>query len=91
MGFFDDLKKNAVDAAEKVAEKSSELIETGKLNLSIKSEEEKISRLFEEIGKALYDDYKSGNVVDSVFQEKMKIIDEKYGIIESYKAKIEEK
>ena len=68
MGFFDDVKKSVSSAAKTVAQKSSEVVETTKLNMTISQEKEKIEKIYSEVGKAVVEEYKMGN--DKGFAEK---------------------
>lgn len=77
MAFMDDLKK----FGKNVAQKSSDMVETTKLNMSISQEKEKISKLYHEIGAAVYEQYKLGNDLG---------LGEKCVLIAEYEAKIEE-
>lgn len=60
MPFFDNLGKKVGEAAQAAAKKSNELVEVTKLNMSVNSEEDKASKLYEGIGKKLYANYKAG-------------------------------
>jgi len=84
MAFIDNLKKFGKD----VAQKSSEMVETTKLNMSISQEKEKITRLYTEIGSLVYKEYKAGN--DVGFGEKCVQIAEAEGKIEELQKKIME-
>lgn len=64
MAFIDDVKK----VTKSIAQKTGDLMEISKLNLSISQEKDKIGRLYSEIGKAVYEKYKAGN--DLGFGEK---------------------
>lgn len=57
MAFMDDLKK----FGKNVAQKSSDVVETTKLNMSISQEKDKINKIYYEIGAAVYEQYKVGN------------------------------
>lgn len=50
--------------ANKVAKKSSVLVEISKLNINVASEEEKVRNLFEQLGRAVYEDYTKGHTID---------------------------
>ena len=65
--FLDNLKKGvsiAVSEAEKltkvVADKSSNIVDVTKLNLSLSDTEKKITKLYASIGEAVYADYANG-------------------------------
>lgn len=82
MAFIDNLKKFGKD----VAQKSSDMVETTKLNMSISQEKEKITRLYTEIGSLVYQEFKAGN--DVGFGEKCAQIVEMEGKIEELQNKI---
>lgn len=56
-------------------EKSGKLIEEAKLRMQIASENDKISEKLEEIGAAVYEDFKSGNSTYSDFEDLCKDIE----------------
>lgn len=82
MAFMDDLKK----FGKSVAQKSSDVVETTKLNMSISQEKEKINKLFIEIGAAVYEQYKLGN--DLGLSDKCNQVAELEAKIEEYQSKI---
>ncbi|NLN65999.1 MAG: zinc ribbon domain-containing protein [Clostridiaceae bacterium] len=82
MAFIDDLKK----FGKNVAQKSSDVVETTKLNMSISQEKEKINRLYNEMGAAVYEQYKMGN--DLGMSEQCSQIAEFEAKIEEYQNKI---
>lgn len=67
MPFMDDLSKLAKtigDSASNAAKKSVDMIEVGKLNLSIQSEENKIKEIKAEIGQIILSKFEQGTQVD---------------------------
>ena len=65
--FFDSLKKGvsvAVSEAEKltkvVADKTSNIVDVTKLNISLSDTEKKISKVYASIGEIVYEDYEGG-------------------------------
>lgn len=84
MAFIDNLKKFGKD----VAQKSSDMVEVTKLNMSISQEKDKINRLYTEIGSLVYNQYKEGN--DVGFGEKCAQIAEIEEKIEGFQKKIQE-
>ncbi len=58
-----------------VADKSGKLIEETKLKFSISDKENQIEKVYEEIGKTVYDMYKNGEDVGKVFTKECKKID----------------
>jgi len=59
MTILDDIGKKISEAAQVAAKKSSELVEVTKLNISINTEEDRIQKLYEQIGKEIYEYFKS--------------------------------
>ncbi len=57
MAFLENLGKRVGEAAQAAAKKSSEIVEVTKLNANISSEEEKIQKLYIQIGKAVYGEF----------------------------------
>ena len=55
MALFDDLTKKAAKFTEKTIEKSSELVDTAKTKVSIKSAEADLDDQFIELGKLFYE------------------------------------
>ncbi len=88
-----DMANSAVDVAqkgaEKVSQKSGEMIETTKMNGKINTEEKKIKDIYYEIGKTLYENYKYGVAVDSDMAEFCIKIDEANEKIQELKEEIE--
>lgn len=60
MAFFDELKHNASDVVNKAAKKTTELTGMAKLQVQIKSNETKLSSVYEEIGCMFYNAERSG-------------------------------
>ena len=82
MALFDDLTKKAAKFTEKTIEKSSELADTAKLKISIKSAQADLDKQFIELGKVYYDMCCKDNIFD---QDIAKIVQE----INEIKDKIE--
>ena len=64
MPIFDKLSKRVGDAAKTATKKSGDILEITKLNRSISTEEDKIDRLFIEIGKTIYQKYGASEDLD---------------------------
>jgi len=77
MSLIDDLKK----ATRNLAQRTGDIVEVSKLNLSIAQEKEKIAKVYSEIGKAVYEQYKTGKDVG---------FGDKCAVIAEYERKIEE-
>ncbi len=60
MSLFENLKQKVTDTAKVAAKKSGELVEITKLNMSISSEEDKIKKVYSEIGKSVYESFTKG-------------------------------
>ena len=56
MALFDDLTKKVGSFAQTTVQKSKELAEIAKLNFRISSEEDKIKKVYPEIGKIYYEE-----------------------------------
>lgn len=70
MSVFDSISKKVSDTAKTAAKKSCELVEVTKLSLSVGTEEDKIVKIYTDIGKAIYDSYNRGEAIDEKFIEK---------------------
>jgi ribosomal protein L40E len=88
MSFWDSFGRKAKEAAQEVAKKSGELVEVTRLNISISNEEDKVRKLYLEMGKKIYDTYRGSQPVDNEFEEICKKIDNIMENIESMKQKI---
>lgn len=91
MSFLKNLGERATSTAKKVGEKSSELVETGKLKMQISQIEGDIKIVKSEIGEVVYNSYANG--LDLPSEEILVLcagIKEKYAEIEALKAKAEE-
>lgn len=64
MAFLDNMGKKLGEAAQAAAKKSGELVEVTKLNVNINTEEDKIQKLFAQIGKKIYDKYTASGSID---------------------------
>jgi vacuolar-type H+-ATPase subunit I/STV1 len=88
MDFFNNVGKKLGSAAKSATKKSEELVEITKINLSIGNEEDKIKKLFTEMGKELYSLYASGEFFDESINgkcEEIKAVDDN---IEALKEKV---
>jgi len=86
MAFFDDLKNKVSSTAKNVAQKSGELVEITKLNLSISSEQDKINKVYAEIGALVYKSFKEGQ--ETEFVQQCEAIKASEAVIAETKAKI---
>lgn len=69
MAFLENLGKKVGEAAQAAAKKSSEIVETTKLNSNINSEEDKIQKLYLQIGKAVFEKFIQTGVAEDYAQE----------------------
>lgn len=89
MALFDDLTKKAAKFTEKTIEKSSELVDTTKTKISIKSAEADLDEQFIELGKLYYEVLNKDNVFDEKAAPVVQEIDEIKARIDSLKESIE--
>ena len=75
MALFDNLGKKAAKLTEKTIEKSSELADTAKTKVSIKSAEADMDEQFIKLGKIYYDIMLKDNVIDEDSVEIVKEIE----------------
>lgn len=75
MALFDNLGKKAAKLTEKTIEKSSELADTAKTKVSIKSAEADMDEQFIKLGKIYYDIMLKDNVIDEETAEIIKEIE----------------
>ena len=85
MALFDDLTKKAAKFTEKTIEKSSELVDTAKTKVSIKSAEADLDDQFIELGKLYYEVLNKDNVFDEKAAPVVQKIDEINQRIQQYK------
>ena len=80
--------KTATDTYNTVADKSGKMIEEAKLKISTSEKEGEISKIYEGLGKTVYESYKSGEDVGKVFTKECKKVDKLYEEIEEMATKI---
>lgn len=88
MAFFDNMGKKLGEAAQAAAKKSGELVEVTKLNVNINSEEDKMQKLYNQIGKKVYDKYSSTGAADEDFIEDCEAIKVHEQTVKSLRDKI---
>lgn len=88
MSVLDSITRKVSDTAKAAAKISGSVVEITKLNMSINAEEEKIRKLYTEIGKQLYEDYTDGKAVSEELLRKCVKIDEIFENIADMKDKI---
>lgn len=69
MAFLENLGKKVGEAAQAAAKKSNEIVETTKLNSNINSEEDKIQKLYLQLGKAVYGKFTQTGAAEDYAQE----------------------
>lgn len=89
MDFLNDLGKKLSETAKTVTKKSEELVEITKLNLAIGSDEDKIKKLFAEMGEELYRQYIVGKSFGEEFDLRCQNIKSLELNIEETKKKIQ--
>lgn len=60
MSFFEEFKRNATDVANKAVKKTGELTNIARLGINVKTNEAKLSSVFEEIGYMFYEAQSTG-------------------------------
>lgn len=80
--------KTASDTYNTVATKSGKMIEDTKLKIAVSDKENEILKIYEEMGKTVYDSYKTGEDVGKVFTKESKKIDKLNTEIEDMEKKI---
>ncbi len=88
MSVLDNFTKKVSDTAKAAAKKSGNVVEITRLNMTIGTEEEKIKKLYFEMGKLLYDVYREGGQINEELAAYCEKIDVVYGAIEEMKTKI---
>lgn len=81
--FFDNFSKNAKTIADKAVKKTGEVAESAKLIISLKSEEAKLERLFNNLGKLCYDKADDASIAAQIIE-----IDDQKEVISKIKADI---
>jgi RNA polymerase subunit RPABC4/transcription elongation factor Spt4 len=90
MSFFDNLGKKIGETAQAAQKKTNEMVEISKLNKAISTEEDKIQKMYNELGKRIYQTFSSGEEVNPEIAEgceQIKIYEEN---IKDLKKKIQE-
>jgi ribosomal protein S27AE len=85
---LDNITKKVTDTAKAAAKLSGSVVEVTRLNMSINAEEEKVRKIYTEMGKQVYEDYNEGKLVGEKLLEKCVKIDEIIANIDAMKEKI---
>ncbi|MBO4897271.1 MAG: zinc-ribbon domain-containing protein [Clostridia bacterium] len=83
-----DFKETISNVAESVKSKSSEIFESTKIKFALSDAEGEVSKLMREIGRCVYESYKSGEEPDETIHENCEAIDAKYKEIEEMRSKL---
>lgn len=86
---MEEIKDNLIKFGKSVTKASTKLINNTKLNLKLTSEEEKIKKIYIEIGKKVHEIYSYGGNIGKFFDEKYMKIVEAEERIKEIKKKIE--
>lgn len=90
MAVFDNIKETISNAAKTAVNKSNELVEATKLKFAISDAENEIKKLYEKMGKGIYDSFKSGEEPSEDLKDTCEQIDKLYESIEELRAKLRE-
>ena len=88
MDLLNDIGKRITETAKTVTRKSEDIVELTKLNLSIGNEEDKIKRMFYEIGSEVYRSYTEGEPIGNLYDSKCSEIKQIEENIKSIKERI---
>lgn len=88
MALWDDITKGAKDAASFTVKKTGELTAIAKLKISLRGEETKLSKCFEDIGELYYKENSSGVDGETAMGELVAAADEIKAKISELKAEI---
>ena len=93
MALFESISKKVGEAAQATAKKSSEMIETAKINSAIGTEEDKIKKAYTQLGQSLYDNRNSTpldytDIFNSIDNSKKTIEDLRAKILEVKNVKV---
>jgi hypothetical protein len=85
---LDNITKKVTDTAKAAAKKSGNVVEVTKLNMNISAEEEKVRKIYTDMGKQLYEDYTEGKIVGEKLLGYCEKIDEIIGNIDGMRGKV---
>ena len=83
-----DFKETISNVAETVKSKSSEIFEITKIKFALSDAEGEVSKFMREIGRVVYESYKSGEEPGESLNEICEAIDAKYKDIEEMRSKL---
>ncbi len=90
MAFLENIGKKIGETAQAAAKKSSEIVETTKLNANINAEEDKIQKLYHQMGKSAYQKFTETGDIDDYLREACEQIISHEQNIKALKEKIAE-
>lgn len=90
MSTMDAVMKKLSTAAKTVTQKTGEFVELTKLNLNVSNEEDKLEKIYSEIGKMVYGSYSAGQEVSDEIQKLCESVDDEEAKIRIIKRKIAE-
>lgn len=88
--FFEDLGKRLTETADTVVEKTSQAVEIQKLKSKVRTQERRIEKDMQNLGRILYEKYEQGEVLDEDFAELCKDIHESKEVIKELEMEIME-
>jgi chaperonin cofactor prefoldin len=88
MSIFENISKRVSETAKAAAKKSGDIVEVTRLSVGINAEEDKIKKVYTDIGKILYQMYKSGQKVSDDLKPHCEKVDSYEKNIEEMKQKI---
>ncbi|MCX7747247.1 MAG: zinc ribbon domain-containing protein [Clostridia bacterium] len=88
MSVLENFTRRVADTAKAAAKRSGELVEVTKLNMSIGAEEDKIEKVYIEIGKEVYSKFVNGEDVGEAFKESFEKIKSYEDTIKEMRQKI---
>ncbi len=90
MAFLENFGKKVGEAAQAAAKKSSEIVETTKLNANVNAEEDKIQKLYVQLGKTVFEKFMANGGTEDYLQEACEQIVSHEQNIKALKEKIAE-
>lgn len=88
MSVLDNITKRVTDTAKAAAKKSGSVVEVTRLNMNISAEEEKVRKIYADMGKQLYEDYTEGKIVGEKLLGHCEKIDEIVSNIDGMREKV---
>lgn len=90
MPFFEDLGNAISDVAKTVSNKTNEVVEVTKLNNKVSDKTNEMNRCYHDLGKMIYNKYKSGTLFDGDYVSLCEKITECEKNIDELKSQINE-